>query len=972
MLKIFICCIFLVQVALGQVLRIVSDSLHEAKRLAVEDAPTDQAPSQPESPKVVYDAIPGTMFVGSGYDASKQYGTFENMRHDLIIKQGGDVSPDKIFNEKYLVPSNVDAFGIWKTFAETNSFSSEAEFISSLGNRVAGEGGGSCFGINVEASASFSSKKDKSSKDLKKTIVFETRVELFELVLQPNSLQENVAPVFKDLIKVALDKYNETKDAGVSERIKKMYEYYYYFFDACGTHYVKSAVLGGHLFIKIEASVQDQSEMNKIEAAASAYVSGLWGGGGASTSYSDESGEKKLQEKSVITFQGFGGDPLSGLVVNADNDMKTAFEFWLQTVPDKPNIARFTIDPIYNLLDKDSQVLYSDMKIAYEMYLKRVPPKGDNYFDLLPYVPSVWSSSNVLTTPGNGLITFDAVVSDSFSVQFATLPQSPVLKINFDVYKGCSFQIFQEQKNSITGILDLVVPKSVLTSFWIQLENGENLYVGFGHPPGHGSKPLYSKRNLASYRDLLSKVEFVGFTSSGSRATSLIGLNIQVPAHIYQKQFQTCQDYMNDHPSERGGLKTLIWHGFPVQIYCYKDNNDWKEYLELLVSATGVYKNIQNDFRYIRILPEYMATDQRHDDPKKRPLKLTDKEKPEEIPLKDIRGERYWCSFKDLLGHYAAQNTLLDGKKRRVMYAASLVKFQDLLKSTLTKFKFPNTEILESLQFLITWVAENLAYTLPCLEEDVDFYSDGAIDQITMSVSFNDDMTDEQLYLGIHNTPYQRIKRANQKTGIMSKCASPFKFTTEPFFQSNSILHYLVDKDLQFEEKPAGWPRGSCAEDQCCTLAITGGFPFNKEKLPNPIVPDEKNRKKSLAVLSFRYYPRDRLFLTPVDRCKNCQSYRQAKNSEGIFQDISYQGISFTDWMYYNMLHTSGQSTAFGLPKGTILSEKDDSVVGHLKKIKKYMSVKENYKALRDHEEDHVYAKSKAFSYVDVHQNINM
>ncbi|EPZ32826.1 hypothetical protein O9G_004097 [Rozella allomycis CSF55] len=603
MLKIFICCIFLVQVALGQVLRIVSDSLHEAKRLAVEDAPTDQAPSQPESPKVVYDAIPGTMFVGSGYDASKQYGTFENMRHDLIIKQGGDVSPDKIFNEKYLVPSNVDAFGIWKTFAETNSFSSEAEFISSLGNRVAGEGGGSCFGINVEASASFSSKKDKSSKELKKTIVFETRVELFELVLQPNSLQENVAPVFKDLIKVALDKYNETKDAGVSERIKKMYEYYYYFFDACGTHYVKSAVLGGHLFIKIEASVQDQSEMNKIEAAASAYVSGLWGGGGASTSYSDESGEKKLQEKS------FGGDPLSGLVVNADNDMKTAFEFWLQTVPDKPNIARFTIDPIYNLLDKDSQVLYSDMKIAYEMYLKRVPPKGDNYFDLLPYVPSVWSSSNVLTTPGNGLITFDAVVSDSFSVQFATLPQSPVLKINFDVYKGCSFQIFQEQKNSITGILDLVVPKSVLTSFWIQLENGENLYVGFGNPPGHGSKPLYSKRNLASYRDLLSKVEFVGFTSSGSRATSLIGLNIQEPAHIYQKQFQTCQDYMNDHPSERGGLKTLIWHGFPVQIYCYKDNNDWKEYLELLVSATGVYKNIQNDFRYIRILPEYMALD---------------------------------------------------------------------------------------------------------------------------------------------------------------------------------------------------------------------------------------------------------------------------------------------------------------------------------------------------------------------------
>ncbi|EPZ34202.1 hypothetical protein O9G_004318 [Rozella allomycis CSF55] len=585
--------------------------------------------------------VPGADFVGMGYDASNNYGTYDNIRQPLFKKRI-EGSEDYIFNQNYLVPSNVDAYGLWRTKAESRSFKSETEFKKSLSERVSGEGGGGCFGVSVEVSASHESSSSKESQKSIVYNVFEAHSELFELHMHPHGFLD-AEKGYRDALQALYEKSTKCKSKTATDCIAELYGDFYSLFTDYGTHYVKQAVMGGSVFVEVSTFIDSEAEREEVSQAFSVQVSSWFGSGGVSASRSDSKASKKFTQQSVAKVTHFGGDPLSALMVNMDEDLTRSFNHWLKTVKFKPNISGFKIVPLFQLLPvesdwdnmrtqkdpsgtpvqlspeidtksaKESKKMNWDnmrtlMKLAHEFYLQKIPP-GTQIHELIPRYPPSWSSSFTIPEIGSGQVTFSAMVSESITVHFASVPQSPLLIIKFGL-ESSTFKLFLDESEHgkiLNGDLNLNLPKDIYSDFKINIYNGEELTITVG-------ENTVFKR-LTDYKDILNKIKYFAFQGNSYVSTSIVNVKTsQGMPRRGQIAIETCED--KGKKSIKPWDETLMWWGIEVSVTCVpQDDGSVYEYLKLDKKSNfgsrieGSSKTEQSNSWKLRIYPKEMIID---------------------------------------------------------------------------------------------------------------------------------------------------------------------------------------------------------------------------------------------------------------------------------------------------------------------------------------------------------------------------
>jgi hypothetical protein len=188
----------------------------------------------------------------------------------------------------------------------------------------------------------------------------------------PHSVEPNFLTSLQNLRRLSVDSPN----VGILENLRETYKYFYQFFQHYGTHYVHSATMGGTIFIESSTELDSESDREKMETEASVYFSNAWASAKASASQKTQQESSKLKSKSSMKFKSFGGDPLAASMMNQDSDMAVAFRYWLSTITEKPNVARFQLKPLFSMLPSQYGQLKTQMKIAMDFYLQRVPPSG--------------------------------------------------------------------------------------------------------------------------------------------------------------------------------------------------------------------------------------------------------------------------------------------------------------------------------------------------------------------------------------------------------------------------------------------------------------------------------------------------------------------------------------------------------------------------------------------------------------------
>ncbi len=121
-------------------------------------------------------------------------------------------------------------------------------------------------------------------------------------------------------------------------------------FEHYGTHYVKRAWIGGKASLVF--TVRKSSSMTKDEIQAGLKAS-LPGMGSGSLNASDQHTREKLQNNSRCTVLGQGGNQLQLAALSSLDE--AAYNAWLETVRDNPEMIEFEAVGIWTLLDDSAK-----------------------------------------------------------------------------------------------------------------------------------------------------------------------------------------------------------------------------------------------------------------------------------------------------------------------------------------------------------------------------------------------------------------------------------------------------------------------------------------------------------------------------------------------------------------------------------------------------------------------------------------
>ncbi len=121
---------------------------------------------------------------------------------------------------------------------------------------------------------------------------------------------------------------------------------YEQFFERYGTHYVKRAWVGGKASLVFTISKSSSMTEDEIRAGLKASLPGI---GGGSLDASDKRTREKLQENSRCTVLGQGGNQFQLAALSSLDD--AAYNAWLDTVKENPEMIEFEAVGIWTLLD---------------------------------------------------------------------------------------------------------------------------------------------------------------------------------------------------------------------------------------------------------------------------------------------------------------------------------------------------------------------------------------------------------------------------------------------------------------------------------------------------------------------------------------------------------------------------------------------------------------------------------------------
>jgi hypothetical protein len=163
------------------------------------------------------------------------------------------------------------------------------------------------------------------------------------------------------------------------------FDQYVSLFEIFGSHYVSSVVMGGNLWVESEQVVSDESSSKEISVSMELSLSYMTASGGPKlpicviffffcrhyypaytefhhlsgkikASYDTKQKERLQKTSSKIRFVANGGGPLAARMVTEmgdrggdSPDFSRYFELWLDTIVPKPQIAKFTLRPIYDV-----------------------------------------------------------------------------------------------------------------------------------------------------------------------------------------------------------------------------------------------------------------------------------------------------------------------------------------------------------------------------------------------------------------------------------------------------------------------------------------------------------------------------------------------------------------------------------------------------------------------------------------------
>lgn len=133
------------------------------------------------------------------------------------------------------------------------------------------------------------------------------------------------------------------------------------FFERYGTHYVKRAWVGGKASLVF--SVRKAADMDRAEIQAGITASLATGQGASNNSRLQES-KAKLQNNAECTVFGKGGDELRLAALSSLDE--TAYNDWLGTVKDNPQVIEMEVAGIWTLIDDEAtaQALQDAYKAA--------------------------------------------------------------------------------------------------------------------------------------------------------------------------------------------------------------------------------------------------------------------------------------------------------------------------------------------------------------------------------------------------------------------------------------------------------------------------------------------------------------------------------------------------------------------------------------------------------------------------------
>ncbi|MGR9107750.1 MAG: hemopexin repeat-containing protein [Gammaproteobacteria bacterium] len=122
------------------------------------------------------------------------------------------------------------------------------------------------------------------------------------------------------------------------------------FFERFGTHYVKRAWVGGKAMLAF--TIAKSSKMTKDDIKAGLKASQVGFGSGSANAQRQQEKEK-LQNNSECTVFGKGGDELKLAALSSLDE--AAYNDWLATVKDNPQVIEFDACGIWTLVDDDAK-----------------------------------------------------------------------------------------------------------------------------------------------------------------------------------------------------------------------------------------------------------------------------------------------------------------------------------------------------------------------------------------------------------------------------------------------------------------------------------------------------------------------------------------------------------------------------------------------------------------------------------------